>query len=144
MKKIVLIVIGITSVLIFGQSALSVDNEMQRGEDLYIQQCSKCHRKSGSGVKLVYPPLKNADYVQKGDKIELLRGMIYGREGRITVNGYTYQGVMTTEVDKSLTDNDIAIILNYVLKRLNNIDIRATGDDVRKAKKMGKLPVHNK
>lgn len=116
--------------------------DMKRGESLFIDQCSKCHRKSGSGVKDVYPPLKNADYVQKGDNIELIRGMIYGREGRIVVNGIAYQGVMTTEIDKSLTDSDIALILNYVYQKLNGMNKTATEKDVKAARKAGKLPRH--
>jgi len=115
---------------------------LKHGKKLYIQQCSKCHRKSGKGVKLVYPPLKNSDYVRKGDVVELLRGMLYGREGRIVVNGYTYKGVMTTEIDKSLSDKDILLILNYVLKELNGMKIKASLKDLKTARKKGKLPVY--
>ena len=125
-------------ILIFTLFAGEKD-DLKRGKKLYIQQCSKCHRKNGKGIKTVYPPLKNADYVRKGDKIELLRGMLFGREGKITVNGYKYQGVMTTEIDKSLSDRDITLILNYVYKKLNKLDIKTTVDDVKKARKAGKL-----
>ncbi len=120
--------------------AFSFDKE--KAKKLYIEQCSKCHRKDGRGIKGVYPPLKNSDYVQNGDKIELLRGMIFGRSGRIIVNGEVYYGVMTTEVDKNLKDEDIAMILEYVYKELNNLDIKVTAEDVVKAKKLGKLPPH--
>jgi mono/diheme cytochrome c family protein len=142
MKYWIWSIFGIISVILFNHTIDAQVNDLQRGEELYIQQCSKCHRKNGSGVKLVYPPVRNADYIQKGDKIELLRGMLFGREGKITVNGYTYQGVMITEVDNSLSDAEIASILNYVMKKLNNMELTATLDDVKKAKKMGKLPVH--
>jgi mono/diheme cytochrome c family protein len=142
MKYWISSIFGIISVILFNHTIDAQVNDLQRGEELYIQQCSKCHRKNGSGVKLVYPPVRNADYIQKGDKIELLRGMLFGREGKITVNGYTYQGVMITEVDNSLSDAEIASILNYVMKKLNNMELTATLDDVKKAKKMGKLPVH--
>jgi mono/diheme cytochrome c family protein len=142
MKYWIWSIFAIISVILFNHTIDAQVNDLQRGEELYIQQCSKCHRKNGSGVKLVYPPVRNADYIQKGDKIELLRGMLFGREGKITVNGYTYQGVMITEVDNSLSDSEIASILNYVMKKLNNMELTATLDDVKKAKKMGKLPVH--
>ena len=118
--------------------------DLARGKKLYIKQCSKCHRKNGKGIKTVYPPLKNSDYIKNGDKIELLRGMLFGREGKITVNGYTYKGVMTTEIDKSLNDRDIALILNYVYKVLNKSDVITTVKDVKKARKAGKLKSHNR
>ncbi len=121
-------------------SALSYNRE--RAKTLYFEQCSKCHRKDGRGIKGVYPPLKNSDYVQKSDKIELLRGMLFGRSGKIIVNGEVYYGVMTTEVDKSLSDDDIALILEYVFKELNGIDKNVTAEDVVKARKLGKLPPH--
>lgn len=112
-------------------------------EKLYINKCANCHRKDGSGVKRVYPPLKNADYIKNGNTIELLRGMLFGRSGRIVVNGYTYNGVMTTEIDNNLSDNDIALILNYVYFRLNDITDRiVTEKDVKEARKLGKLPPH--
>ncbi|ROL59362.1 cytochrome c [Bacteroidetes/Chlorobi group bacterium MS-B_bin-24] len=121
-------------------SAFSYDKE--KGKKLYIEQCSKCHRKDGKGIKGVYPPLKNSDYVQKGDKIELLRGMLFGRSGKIVVNGEVYYGVMTTEVDKNLKDEEIALILEYVFRELNGIDKSVTSEDVVKARKLGKLPPH--
>lgn len=121
-------------------SASPFDKDKSRR--LYIEQCSKCHRKDGRGIKGVYPPLKNSDYVQKGDKIELLRGMIFGRNGKIIVNGEVYYGVMTTEVDQSLSNDDIALILEYVFKELNGMDKSVTAEDVVKARKLGKLPPH--
>ena len=120
----------------------SVKTDMDRAEKLYIKHCSHCHRKDGRGIKRVYPPLKNADYIEKASTEELLRGMIFGRSGRITVNGITYNGVMTTEVDKSLNDKEIAMILTYVYKELNDINITVSAGDVKKARKAGKLPPH--
>ncbi len=142
--KLISLFIVLFVLTIFWTFSSSADNapDMKRGESLYIDQCSKCHRKSGSGVKDVYPPLKNADYVQKGDNVELIRGMIYGREGRIVVNGIAYQGVMTTEIDKSLSESDIALILNYIYIKLNGMNKLANEKDVKAARKAGKLQRH--
>lgn len=123
-------------------NSFSSSYDLKKAEKLYIDQCSKCHRKNGTGIKNVYPPLKDADYIKNVDTQELLRGMIYGRSGKIKVNGVTYNGVMTTEVDKTLSDNDIALILTYVLQNFNGIDRIVTSDEVVKAKKAGKLPPH--
>ncbi len=128
--------------LFFIVNLLSDDYDKEKARKLFIEQCSKCHRKDGRGIKGVYPPVKNSDYIQKGDKIELLRGMIFGRSGKIVVNGEVYYGVMITEIDKNLSDSDVALILEYVLKELNGMNVEVTEKDVVKARKEGKLPVH--
>lgn len=128
--------------LFFIVNLLSDDYDKEKARKLFIEQCSKCHRKDGRGIKGVYPPVKNSDYVQKGDKIELLRGMIFGRSGKIVVNGEVYYGVMITEIDKNLNDSNVALILEYVLKELNGMNVEVTEKDVVKARKEGKLPVH--
>ncbi len=114
----------------------------EKAKKLFIEHCSKCHRKDGRGIKGVYPPLKNSDYVQKGDKIELLRGMLFGRSGRIVVNGEVYYGVMTTEIDSTLNNEDISMILEFVYRELNSMDVQVSSDDVIKARKLGKLQPH--
>ena len=120
----------------------SSKKDMDRAKPLYIEHCSKCHRKDGRGIKRVYPPLKKADYIKKANTVELLQGMIFGRSGKITVNGITYNGVMTTEVDNSLTDKDIALILTYIYHEMNDMNIEVTKSQVAEARKAGKLPPH--
>ncbi len=114
--------------------------DLNRGEKLYLEQCAKCHRKNGNGIKGIYPPLKRSDYIAKESPEELLRGMIYGRSGKIVVNGVVYNGVMTTEIDKSLSDDDIALILTYVLIKFNDISYVVSPKEVVSARIAGKLP----
>jgi mono/diheme cytochrome c family protein len=121
----------------------SSEYNKKRAEQLYMEHCSKCHRKDGRGVRRVYPPLLKADYIENASTKDLLRGMIYGRSGRITVNGITYNGVMTTEIDNNLSDNDIALILTYVYQEMNNINKTVTAEEVVAARKAGKLPKHD-
>ncbi len=135
---IFIIAISLTELL----SNINKPYDISRAEKLYIDQCSKCHRKNGTGIRRVYPPLKNADYIRNNSVEELLRGMIYGRSGRIVVNGVTYNGVMETEVDKTLSDYDIGLILTYVLWEFNDIKKIVTPEEVQSARKAGKLPVH--
>lgn len=140
MKKLPYFLLVILSSSFLFQQAQTY--EKQKAEKLFIGHCSKCHRKDGRGIKGVYPPLKNSDYVQKGDKIELLRGMLFGRSGKIIVNGQVYYGVMITEIDQKLSDSDVAMILEFVFRELNNLNVSVTSTDVAKARKLGKLPDH--
>lgn len=116
--------------------------DTKKADDLYKKYCSKCHKNNGEGIKKVYPPIKDADYIKNAGKDELLRGMLFGRSGSVVVNGVKYNGVMTTEVDKSLTDDDIALILQHVYIKYNNINMLVNAKDVQRARKAGKLPPH--
>jgi mono/diheme cytochrome c family protein len=82
-----------------------------QGEKLYVQHCSNCHQKNGSGLGLLYPPLDTSDYMQKHqeDVVCLIR---YGKTGELTVNGKTYNQPMPG--NSSLTDLEIAEITTYI------------------------------
>ena len=123
----------------------SADNpqiDTKKADDLYKKHCSKCHRNNGEGIKKVYPPIKNADYIRNASTEELLRGMLFGRSGKVVVNGVTYNGVMTTEIDGTVSDDDIALLLSYVYQKFNSMNITVKADAVKKARKAGKLPPH--
>ncbi len=113
-----------------------------KANNLYKKHCSKCHRISGDGIKKVYPPIKNSDYIKNSTSEELLRGMLFGRTGKVIVNGVTYNGVMTTEIDGNISDDDIALILSYIYQNFNSINKNVNPDEVKKARKAGKLPAH--
>lgn len=116
--------------------------DTKKADELYKKHCSKCHRNNGEGIKKVYPPIKNADYIKNANTEELLRGMLYGRSGKVVVNGVSYNGVMTTEIDGTVSDDDIALMLSYVYQKFNSINITVKADAVKKARKAGKLPPH--
>lgn len=134
------IIIIILTFLTFLQLFNSENYNKNRGKDLYIQHCSKCHRKDGRGISNVYPPLKNADYIQNNSTIELLRGMLFGRSGDIIVNGVRYNGVMITEIESNVPDEDIALILTYIYNEFNSIPKIVSTKEVQEARKLGKLP----
>lgn len=123
----------------------SADNpqiDTKKADELYKKHCSKCHRNNGEGIKKVYPPIKNADYIKNASTEELLRGMLFGRSGKVVVNGVSYNGVMTTEIDGTVSDDDIALMLSYVYQKFNSINITVKADAVKKARKAGKLAPH--
>ena len=134
--------IVISSLSYYSVMADSFQIDKNKAEELYKKQCSKCHRNNGEGIKKVYPPIKNADYIKNVDTEELLRGMLFGRSGKVTVNGVTYNGVMTTEIDGTLNDADIGLILSYVYQNFNSMNVAVKADAVKKARKAGKLAPH--
>lgn len=81
-----------------------------KGEQLYIQHCSNCHQKNGTGLGLVYPPLDTSDYMQNQFE-DVLCLIKTGKRGELIVNGKSYNQTMPA---LTLTDLEIAEIATYI------------------------------
>lgn len=81
------------------------------GQNLYLQYCSNCHQKDGSGLKQLIPPLAGADYMLSDVKntVYLIKN---GIKGEIVVNGTAYNQPMPSNPD--LTNLEIAQITTYI------------------------------
>ena len=92
------------------ERSVKFDQYFVQGKQLYIKNCSNCHQKEGTGLGLIYPPLKNSDYLlqNRNDVICLIRN---GRTGELVVNGKTYNQAMPPS---TLSDLEIAEIATYI------------------------------
>ena len=81
-----------------------------QGERLYVQHCSNCHQKTGTGLGRVYPPLNVSDFVDERLE-EVICLMRNGRTGELTVNGIMYNLAMPPT---TLSDLEIAEIATYI------------------------------
>lgn len=82
-----------------------------QGEQLYLENCSNCHQKDGTGLGRVYPPLKNSDYMQNNFQ-EVICLMRFGKQGELIVNGLSFNQNMPGI--PTLTDLEIAEIATYI------------------------------
>lgn len=87
------------------------------GERLYLKHCSVCHLPDGKGDGTRYPPIFNSDYVN-GVPDHLIHIMLKGLQGKVTVRGQVYDGVMPAF--DYLGDEEVAQILTYVRNNLGN------------------------
>jgi len=85
------------------------------GAKLYSTHCQTCHQAGGQGLPGASPPLTHLDKVvqAKGGREYLVRVVLYGLQGPLTVEGKTYNGVMPPF--RQLKDQEVADVLNYVL-----------------------------
>lgn len=85
------------------------------GAKLYSANCQSCHLANGQGVPGAFPPLTHLDKVvqAKGGREYLIRVVLYGLQGSLTVEGKTYNGVMPPF--RQLKDPEVANLLNYIL-----------------------------
>lgn len=106
----------------------SLEESIQRGEEVYLSNCAACHRKSGKGL-LGTPPLAESDYLLE-DTDRAIRIIHNGMEGDILVNGKTYKNAM---LPVELTDDETADVMNYILNSWGNEGGEVTPQDVQEA-----------
>lgn len=104
------------------------------GHRIYAQYCTVCHQADGTGINRLYPPLTQTDWVE-GDAGRLIRLILYGMSGPVTVQGVEYNGLMPSHLH--LSDEQVADVLSFVRSNFGNdadsvraadvASIRATG-----------------
>jgi mono/diheme cytochrome c family protein len=92
------------------------------GKRFYTQVCATCHQATGLGVPGVYPPLAGSEWVTSNDS-RLIRLVVHGLQGPITVEGKIYNGIMPAfGAGSSYNWNDqrIADVLTYIRSEWGN------------------------
>ncbi len=104
---------------------------IERGKKVYSGLCVTCHLPTGKGIAGTYPPLDGSNWLTE-KREAAIRGVKYGLQGEIQVNGETYNNVMTP---MGLSDQEVADALNYVMHSWsNNVDEMVTADEVASVK----------
>ncbi|HEY0896972.1 MAG TPA: cytochrome c [Sphingobacteriaceae bacterium] len=88
---------------------------VERGKTIYESQCASCHMPQGEGIPGVFPPLAKSDFLK--DKTRLVKSVLLGIRGPITVNGTEYNGEMPPA---KLSDQEASDILNYIRNSWGN------------------------
>ena len=141
MKLLIICFLAIASLFIFkskkdtktfSPQTNPLEESMVRGNEIYTDFCITCHLPNGEGVENIYPPLAKSDYLMQKQE-ESIRGIKYGQEGEIIVNGKTYNSIMAT---LGLSDKEVADVMNYITNSWGNKnDEIVTQEEVSKIKK---------
>jgi nitrite reductase (NO-forming)/hydroxylamine reductase len=82
------------------------------GRDAYRSHCARCHQVDGSGVKGLYPTLRELD--SRGDaRAAMIAGVLQGRRGLLEQDGMRVDNLMPTH--GFLGNEVIAATLSYAL-----------------------------
>ena len=95
----------------------TLEESMQRGSEIYADFCVTCHLEKGEGVANTFPPLAESDYLVKNREASI-RGVKYGQQGEIVVNGVKYNSTMAP---LGLEDEEVADVMNFVMNSWGNI-----------------------
>lgn len=84
----------------------------QMGKKIFVANCATCHQLNGQGVPNQFPPLAGSEWAQ-GNEERIIRIVLNGLSGPITVEGHEYNNVMAP-LGAVLKDEQIANVLSYV------------------------------
>ncbi len=88
----------------------------QDGEAVYSTNCVACHQATGDGLPGAFPNLNgnvSKIVVVEGGRDYLIKAVLFGMMGEITIAENTFNGAMPAW--GSLSDEDIAGVLNYIV-----------------------------
>lgn len=92
------------------------------GKGVYAQVCMSCHQANGQGLPGAFPPLAGSEWVTGSDE-RVVRIVLHGLQGPITVKGTTYNGVMPAAGPGSgfnLNAEKVAAVVTYIRKEWGN------------------------
>lgn len=101
-----------------GLSALPREPLEKVGPRVYTANCVACHQADGKGVPNSFPPLAGSSWVT-GDQETVIRILLKGMTGPLTVEGATYDGAMPAW-ESILSDERIAAVASYIRTNLGN------------------------
>jgi mono/diheme cytochrome c family protein len=100
------------------------------GPKLYAQNCSICHQPTGMGVPGQFPPLAGSEWVLEEGPNRIIRLMLNGIQGPITVNGQPFNNAMPPWRDL-MSDADIAGVATYIRSTWGNKAPPVTPEQVK-------------
>jgi len=118
-----------------------IKDDLERGKPLiasavYTTYCGTCHQRDGKGDGARFPPLEGSEWVN-GDKTRLIKVVLNGLSGPITVKGQSYSENMPAH-GSFLNDEQIAEVLTYIRKSWGNNSDQISKEDVNLVRKSGK------
>ena len=98
------------------------------GKAAYLANCAACHQPEGTGLTGAFPPLADSDFLEQQPKERIIRIVLEGLTGPVTVNGKPYDTVMAPL--GHLPDADIANILTFVYASWDNPGTQVSAAEV--------------
>ncbi len=111
-----------------------VDPLIEKGTSVYALVCKGCHQEDGQGSAAQgFPPLAGSDWVNVKDPSRIIRIVLKGLSGPITVNGKVYAQAQMLPWE-ALSDEEIAAVISYTRNTWGNKNPLVRPADVKKVR----------
>lgn len=106
---------------------------LAKGQAVFGQICAACHQPDGNGsTSLNAPPLAGSEWVLAKDPSRIIRIVLHGLGGPITVKGKEWGAVQMVAWKDVFSDEQIASVLTYVRSSWGNKAPAVTPEQVKK------------
>ena len=106
---------------------------LSRGELIYLENCTACHRKSGAGYAKIFPSLKGSSAVQARLPDTVTHVILAGAHTAKTAAAPT--ALPMPAFDKKLDDQKVAELVNYIRNAWGNRASLTNAEAVSKVRK---------
>lgn len=89
------------------------EDPLAAGRAVYAKTCVACHQPSGMGMPGQYPPLVDSEWVNETEPGRVIRLVLHGLTGPITVKGQKFNNTMVAW-GPTLSDEEIAAVITFV------------------------------
>ena len=112
---------------------------VQRGEDVYVDNCQGCHMSGGAGQRDVFPQLKGSSAVVAAKPDTLILLLLQGGQAPATDSRPT--GMQMPPFDRKLSDRQMADVLTYIRNAWGNQASAVSASEVaRKRRVVSRAP----
>jgi mono/diheme cytochrome c family protein len=109
----------------------------RKGKQVYDRVCLACHQATGQGAAGQFPPLAGSEWVLGEGPNRIIRIVLDGVQGPITVSGNAFNNAMPPWKDV-LKDDEIAAVLTFVRSEWGNKAAAVAVEEVQKIREKEK------
>lgn len=110
-----------------------VQEAKRQGQLVFNTVCAACHQANGQGLAGQFPPLAGSEWVKTEGANRIIRAVLNGLQGPITVTGAAFNNSMPPWKD-TLSDEQIANVLTFVRSEWGNAAPPVKLDQVKKVR----------
>ena len=86
----------------------------RKGQKVFMAYCQVCHQSNGQGAPSQFPPLAGSEWVLSKEPGRVIRIVLNGLQGPLTVKGQGFESASMIPWKNDLSDGQIADVLTYI------------------------------
>src|SRR6266566_3689521 len=107
------------------------NDAFRKGQKVFETYCQVCHQSTGLGAPNQFPPLAGSEWVLAKEPGRVIRIVLHGLQGPVTVNGQQFNSSGMPPWKETLTDEETANVLTYIRQEWGNNASSVTAEQVK-------------